>query len=269
MIIFFAAIVIILLILSQLIDYAKVKLMFHPSKIHQSAGSFPIPPLDIRINNDNETIHGWFFQQSTKYPTILISHGNAGNISDRRELINTLLQLKCNVFIYDYQGYGESTGSPSELNCYADGESAYNYLTETLYLPDDQIILLGESIGCGVASYLAQKKHNRKLILLSGFSSIKDMFESLLPIQLTFFKFLGIFLKEFPVNKYLSSYKGQTLILHSQVDEIVPYDHALTNSRVNPKSCKLINISGPHNAPFFSDFCLNEINSFINGGNPP
>lgn len=101
--------------------------------------------------------------------TILYSHGNAVDIGELLPFFRLLQQHGFAVFGYDYHGYGTSTGKPTEKNSYYDGEAAYNYLTETLQIPSQKIILYGQSVGAGVALELASKKPVGGLILESPF----------------------------------------------------------------------------------------------------
>jgi pimeloyl-ACP methyl ester carboxylesterase len=218
--------------------------------------------IDLMVKNETEDIHGWYFSQSPDYPTVLVSHGNAGNMSHREDLIQTLLDMKTNVCVYDYQGYGKSTGSPNEYHFYKDGEAILNYLLNDLKIPLSAIVMLGESIGSGVASYLAQKCQCSKLIILSGFSSIKDMFYHVLPQNLSFLGFIGFFVNEFPTSSFINKFKGHTLILHSKKDEIVPYDQAVKNAH-NNDNYQLLEIGGTHNQPIYTDHVLDQIQKFI------
>ena len=87
---------------------------------------------------------------------MLFSHGNAEDLG----LILSYFQeaamgLKCNVFAFDYTGYGLSTGVPSEEDVYADAEAAYLYLRDVLGIPWEQVILFGRSLGSAAATHIA------------------------------------------------------------------------------------------------------------------
>mmetsp|Transcript_3153 Transcript_3153/g.2882 ORF Transcript_3153/g.2882 Transcript_3153/m.2882 type:complete len:112 (+) Transcript_3153:137-472(+) len=89
--------------------------------------------------------------------TLIFSHGNSTDIGIMRNFIADLsVQLKVNVFIYEYSGYGKSTGKPSEKNIYADIKAAYDYLINVRGISWKYIVLYGQSIGtvpsCELAS---------------------------------------------------------------------------------------------------------------------
>uniref|UniRef100_M1CIU8 Protein bem46 n=1 Tax=Solanum tuberosum TaxID=4113 RepID=M1CIU8_SOLTU len=82
--------------------------------------------------------------------TVLYSHGNAADLGQMYDLFTELsLHLRVNLMGYDYSGYGQSTGKPSEQNTYADIEAAYKCLEETYGVKEEDIILYGQSVGSG------------------------------------------------------------------------------------------------------------------------
>ncbi|UJR22399.1 hypothetical protein I4U23_025460 [Adineta vaga] len=79
---------------------------------------------------------------------ILFSHGNAVDLGQMSSFFIVLgARLQCNIFSYDYSGYGASQGKASEKNMYADIEAAYNSMKQRFQIPVSQIILYGQSIG--------------------------------------------------------------------------------------------------------------------------
>src|SRR5579883_1905085 len=106
---------------------------------------------DIFFDSPNgEKLHGWYFQKPGAGKTVLLSHGIGGNLSSRVDLIHLFLEANTSVFIYDYEGYGRSSGKASLKNVINDGEAAYEYLTNGLRIPSSRIVLVGESLGTGV-----------------------------------------------------------------------------------------------------------------------
>ncbi len=264
-----AIIITILLISYSMINIIKSKLLYFPTQDHIW---FPNISTDLNQTGGHQNqnyvneiyvgrVHVWYFPYDTNAKTILISHGNGGNISNRKWLIKTLQEFKVNVCIYDYQGYGKSQGKPSETQFYQDGDAVYNHLVTELKIKPENLIMLGESIGGGVASYLAHKHDVPKLILLSSFTSIKNMYQHMLPSFLAFLKILCPLITEFPTNERLKTYQGQTLILHSQKDTLIPYEQALQNAE-NPR-CQLVEITGTHNNPQLGSLVIQQIQDFI------
>jgi fermentation-respiration switch protein FrsA (DUF1100 family) len=102
---------------------------------------------------------------------LLFSHGNAEDIGHNEDFFELANQAGFGVFAYDYRGYGLSDGKPGEKNTYQDITAAYNYLTGTLTIPPERIIILGRSVGSGPSVWLATQKPAAGLILESPFVS--------------------------------------------------------------------------------------------------
>jgi fermentation-respiration switch protein FrsA (DUF1100 family) len=113
---------------------------------------------------------------------LLYCHGNAGNLSFRAYAIPSWHEfLHVPVLIFDYPGYGKSAGKPSERNCYAAADAAYDWLTQTKGVPPDQIMIYGGSMGGGVAIDLASRRPHRALVLAKTFTSMPDVGQSIYP----------------------------------------------------------------------------------------
>jgi uncharacterized protein len=196
---------------------------------------------------DNETLHGWFVSTpSAAKGTILFFHGNAGNISHRMNYLSMFSGLDYNTFIFDYRGYGKSSGSPSESGTYQDASAAWRYLTEEKAIPPSDIVLFGESLGGAIAAWLATQHEPRALVLASTFTSVPDLAAQLypfLPVRL-----LARF--QYSTIDYLQSITCPVLVVHSPQDEIVPFSHgqALFQAASSPK--QFLTLQGGHNEGF-------------------
>jgi uncharacterized protein len=105
----------------------------------------------------------------------LFCHGNAGNMSHRLENVLKLLSNGYQVFIYDYRGYGKSTGNPSRKGIYSDRLAAYDYLVKNRNVSPDRILLFGRSLGAAGAMEIAIQRPVNRLILESAFTSTKGI----------------------------------------------------------------------------------------------
>ncbi|KAI3912773.1 hypothetical protein MKW98_005693 [Papaver atlanticum] len=106
-----------------------------------------------------------------KYPeatsTILYSHGNAVDLGQMfRHFVDLSLHLRINLLGYDYSGFGQSTGQPSESNTYEDIEAAYKCIKEQYGAKDEEIILYGQSVGSGPTVDLASQLPNIRAVVL-------------------------------------------------------------------------------------------------------
>jgi fermentation-respiration switch protein FrsA (DUF1100 family) len=130
-------------------------------------------PKDCLFTNKNgDTLHGWFYANPAAKKLVLIHHGNAGNISSRFQLPDFLHDCGAAVFMYDYRGYGKSTGTPTVATLIEDGYAATSYATDKLGFRPEQIIHYGESIGSGVACDVAAQQKCAGLVFHSGLSSL-------------------------------------------------------------------------------------------------
>jgi len=160
-----------------IVRYIERRSIYFPMReITANPQSVGLPYEEIYFEtSDNKRLNGWFIAHDKSKSTLILCHGNAGNISHRLEKISIFYNLGFNVFIFDYRGYGKSQGAPSELGLYKDAEAAYDYLTKERRVSRDRIILYGESIGGSVAIDLARNKDVGALITEETFTSIKDM----------------------------------------------------------------------------------------------
>ncbi|MFH1845994.1 MAG: alpha/beta hydrolase [Candidatus Omnitrophota bacterium] len=201
---------------------------------------------DVYFNTgDNIKLNGWFVKNDNAEYTLLLFHGNAGNISHRIDKLAVLNDLDVNVFIFDFRGYGKSKGKPSEQGLYKDGQAAYDYLIKEKNIQPEKIILYGASLGAGGAIDLAKKVKVKALITESAFTSVKDMARIAYPIMPPF-----VFSSKFNAISKSKDITYPKLLIHSIDDEIVPFRLAekLFNAASDPK--KLLKLHGGHNTMF-------------------
>jgi len=190
------------------------KLIYFPTR----GGVGPSPGQDVDLTAaDGIKIHGWYYPHPQAKATILHLHGNAGNLEDRRDLVRDLQALGVNVLAIDYRGYGRSEGEPGERGLYADSRAAYDWLlTKTTA---DRIIVHGESLGGGPACELASTVPCGGLILQSTFTRAPDMASRVLPF------FPGFLVRtKFDNLAKVPKIACRKLFLHSQADEIIPFE---------------------------------------------
>ncbi len=217
---------------------------------------------DVRIpTSDDEMLHGWFIPAADAHFTVLIFHGNAGNISHRLDTIQIWHRLGVNTFIIDYRGYGQSTGSASERGTYRDARAAWKYLIGERGISTDRIVLFGRSLGGAVAAQLATEVAPAGLVLESSFTSIPDIGADVypwLPVRL-----LSRF--QYNARERVSQVQCPVLIVHSRQDDIIPFKHgqALFDAAHEPKHMLILH--GGHNEGFMLSAILyrNGLEDFL------
>ena len=197
------------------------KLVYHPvSTLSATLEYLSLEYEEVVIElSREESLHGWFIPARSSRGTLLFCHGNAGNISHRLESIETFHRLLLDVFIFDYRGFGQSSGKPSEKHTYEDARAAWDYLTRERGVPPEEIIIFGRSLGGSIAANLASQVRPAALIVESSFISIPE-------VAIEHFAFAPVRLittLRYDTRKSLKKIKCPVLIVHSQDDEIIPY----------------------------------------------
>lgn len=181
-------------------------------------------------------LHGWYLEPKRtpdREPDyyILYFHGNGGNLTYYvDELKGMVKYLNAAVFSIDYSGYGQSEGEPSEYQLYRDGYAAMKKFRELSGRQPGEIVVVGMSLGGGIASQIALKMQQdgtpvKALILECTFSSIPRMATELLPLLPANW----LLTTRFDTNTRLREYNGPLLISHGDADRVVSYRHAILN----------------------------------------
>ena len=228
--------------------FAQESLIFQPSATLRGS------PADVGLEYEPLSLHaadgtplaGWRVHAPGQKPRcwVLYCHGNGGNISDRLDRLHVFTDLGVGVVIFDYRGFGQSQGRiRRESDLFDDGEAFYDDLVGHT----DQIVLYGESMGGGVAAYLAERHSSggpcRGLILQSTFTSLGERAADsypFVPIRLLCRYRLEVRLR-------LLKLTMPKLIMHSPTDEVIAYRHgqSLFAEAAEPK--QWVQLAGGHN----------------------
>jgi fermentation-respiration switch protein FrsA (DUF1100 family) len=195
---------------------------------------------------DDIKLNGWYIPALNAKFTILFFHGNGGNIMHRLDNIQLFYNLGLNCFIFDYRGYGKSTGKPTEQGTYLDATAAYEWLTKERKVKPQDIIFFGRSLGGSIAAELARKADVGSMVLESAFTSYVAMgkkFHWYMPVK-WFARY------QYNTLEYIREVKCPVMIIHSPDDEIIPFEFGrqLYIAANEPK--KFVEISGGHNDGF-------------------
>lgn len=212
---------------------------------------------DVQLGaQDGTRLHGWYCspyvgRAGSLAPVetdrvLIFLHGNGGNITDRREIVESLVQLPLNVLIIDYRGYGKSEGAPSEEGLYMDARAAWDYLTQQRGVRANRIVVYGESLGGAVAVDLASKVMPCGLVVQSSFTSIADMAAEVMPFVPRFI----IRTKMDSIGK-IKRVACPKLFIHSPADDVVPYKLGRKLFDAAPEPKRFYEIKGaPHNLAY-------------------
>ncbi len=203
-------------------------LMYVPNFPNRAA---PPAPADVGLEmevvyattQDGLSLLAWFAPPSTAMPVVVVFHGNAGNLSYRAFIADVFIKKGYGVYLAEYRGYGGNGGTPTETGFYADGRAAIKWIREKGY-KDSETIIYGESIGTGVAVQMATEFKPRLLILQSAYSSFAEVAKTrfwFLPVDLMLFD-------RFDSDKKIGQVSAPVLIIHGEVDNIIPIGLAKT-----------------------------------------
>ena len=176
---------VLLAVVGALLLLFEKRLIYFPMSAHEATPAglgLAHQELSLRAE-DGVRLHGWFLPVKDSRGSVLVCHGNAGNISHRldRALLMQSRGSRLDVLLFDYRGYGQSEGSPDEPGTYRDARAAYRWLREHGHRAE-RIVIFGESLGSAVALELALGAPARALVLESPFTSIPDMARRRLPV---------------------------------------------------------------------------------------
>lgn len=213
------------------------------------------------ITEDGLQLDAWYVPAANERGIILFCHGNAGTIANRISTLDILNELGFSSLIFDYRGYGRSQGEPTEEGTYRDAEAAWQFLREKGYR-EDEILIMGRSLGAAVAAELAQRHQPKAVVLESAFTSVPDLAAELYP----FFPVRWLSRFRYETISYLQSITAPVLIVHSRDDEIISFNHGqrLFDAANSPK--QFLELKGGHNDAIYVsgiEYYRNGLNDFF------
>lgn len=169
---------------------------------------------------------------------VIYFHGNRGNIRRCIRQIESFAPAGYELYMPDYRGYGKSKGVISnEEDFLSDAQYVYDYVK--LRHPEDQITIVGYSLGTGPSTYLAASNQPRELILVAPFISfidLKNRWTHLIPNFLLKYKLKN--------DIHLRASQCPVTILHGTEDEVIPYDSSEALESLDPDRIDLITLRG-------------------------
>lgn len=195
------------------------RLLYHPGRLRPRLAD--VAALGVRevklTTGDGLTLVSWYLAPPPGRPVIAYFHGNGGNIGYRTERLRRLAEAGLGVLLAEYRGYGGNPGVPNERGLFADGEAALEFLRRE-GIPSDRAVLWGESLGSGVAVYLAARGQIAAVILEAPFTSVSaaaQLHYPLVPAAL-------MVRDRFDSRSRIGRIKAPLLILHGERDRVVP-----------------------------------------------
>ncbi|MDH4247650.1 MAG: lysophospholipase [Deltaproteobacteria bacterium] len=232
--------------LALLIRALEPRLLFHPDPAETpTPAQAGLPYEEVRLPTpDGEVLRGWWIPRpEPEAPLLLFFHGNAGSRAHRVPNLELLWRAGISVFIFDYRGYGGSSGHPNETGVITDGLAAHDWLTARL--PGRPVVLFGRSLGGAIAAQVALRRPVSGLILESTFTSVSAMARTVSPLP-GLHRLLRTRLDTLAAVRSLTL---PLLVIHGKADELVPYamGEALFSASASPLKTLHSVPGGTHN----------------------
>jgi uncharacterized protein len=207
---------------------------------------------------DGKLINGLLFRADSTKGLIFYLHGNAGSLKGWGNVAGTYTELNYDIFILDYRGYGKSEGKiTSQKQLYDDNQMVYNKLKEEYNEQD--IIVLGYSIGSGMAANLASVNNPKRLILQAPYYSLTDLAGQMFPFLPSF-----TLRYKFATNMYLKNCNMPVTIFHGNQDAVIPYESSLRLKEEFKSTIHLITLDGMgHNGMSKNEDYKNELKTIL------
>ncbi len=231
-------------VICLLLYFGQARLIFFPSPgVGITPREYSVAYQDVSIPVDGGELHGWWLPADSRR-ALLYMHGNGGNIAYNLEQAIRFQRMGFSVLIFDYRGYGRSSGPfPSEKRVYQDAEAAWDHLTSDLHVPPGAVYLYGHSLGGAVAIEMAVRHPEAAGLIAEGtFTSAADLARRdpvfrLFPVRL-------ILRERFESIEKVPRLRLPVLYLHGTVDRLVPSSESEHLLAASPEPKRLVFIPG-------------------------
>ncbi|MGM0380637.1 MAG: alpha/beta hydrolase [bacterium] len=224
--------------------------IYHPERF--SSDWFGTLPAGLEAvsfeTEDGIELTGVFKEVDPEAPTVILAHGNSGDLRGRLVWFDLVVPAGWNGFIFDYRGYGTSEGKPSEAGLYTDMAAAIDFASERA--AEDKIYLHGRSLGVPVAANGASKRPVKGIVLESGLPSAADAATTILPLP----GVGGLLSVDFATLEYLKEATKNygplpKIIIHGTEDKILPFwlGEKLYKKSPPPKTTWVVEEAGHNN----------------------
>lgn len=214
--------------------------------------------IPVKANGKEEKLHALLFIKPCAKQIVVVHHGQAGNVSHNLAFAHLMLMLGRSVLLYDYEGYGKSTGKATVDGICFDGETVNQWLVNQKGYRANQIINMGISLGTGVASAVASKHNCGGVILLSPYASLHALARKHM-VWLNMYNDWLIDYPEMGSKTLLAQSHPPVLMMHGTADDTIPVEQAdeIAQSAVPP--LKYVRIPNAGHIGFFGDRSMKTV----------
>jgi pimeloyl-ACP methyl ester carboxylesterase len=238
------------------------RLVYFPTRAEELWNPPPVAAIqDVNYTSPGGTeIHAWWLPATPDAPVLVLFPGNAGNLSGRGETIVRMRErLGTSVLIFDYPGYGKSSGKPNEAACYDAAEGALQWLRDEKEIASERVILYGESLGGGVATEMATRHPCRALVLVKTFTSLPAAAKRHYP----WLPCHWLMSNRFDNLSKLADVRCPVFVVGATADRVIPYEQAeALNKAANEPKHLFRDAGSDHNDPL-PDEVWDELRAFL------
>ena len=223
------------------IYFFQERLIFFPDKLplnHEYTFEHKFEEINYHVD-EQVIVNALHFKAENSKGIVFYSHGNAGCIDQWGSIADIFLLNNYDLLIYDYRGYGKSSGFISELNFYDDAIFIYKQLLNDY--KENEIVVYGRSIGTGVAAKVASEFNPKQLVLESPYYNLPDLAKKIFP-------FIPSFLMryKFPNDQMIKLVRCPVTILHGTFDEVIYFGASQKLEKLLKEKDTFIPIVGGH-----------------------
>ncbi|WP_164929219.1 alpha/beta hydrolase [Gloeobacter violaceus] len=227
------------------------RFIFFPEReVTETPATYGLGYEDVYLPLEKDQLHGWWIPAARPdAPVVLYLHGNGINVGANAEHAHRLqYRLGFTVFLFDYRGYGKSSGPfPSENRVYADAERAWQYLVGERKIDPRRILLYGHSLGGAVAVEMAVRHPEvAGAVVESSFTSILEMTAA--QRWTRFFPVEWLLHQRFDSIAKMSRLQVPVLFIHGRRDRVISHTMSERNYAAAPQPKRLLLVAGGDHA---------------------
>ncbi len=225
---------------------------FHPEKLPRNFRFFYRDDFEevLLPCKDGNRIDLLVFKHEKPKGVVLYFKGNTKSIKGWSKFRADFMEMGYDFVIFDYPGFGKSTGRHNQNEIFAGSQEVYDYVKERY--GEEKIIIYGRSLGSGFAAYVAHKNNPRQLILDSPYTSMESLaryYTVIIPVH-------WILRIKVPVDEYLSKTRCPVYLIHGTKDRVIPYRFSQKLQKIDPERIHLHSVPGGrhNNLPRFDEY---------------
>jgi uncharacterized protein len=241
--------------------YFSQRILLYPGASASVGPAHPSWGENISIRTpDGETLHGLYSKGRSRKPSILFFLGNADRVSNYAFLAQALAARGIGLLAICYRGYPGSTGSPSEDGLLIDGIAAFDWLSKH---SDGGIVVLGQSLGSGVAVNTAGQRPALGVILVSAYLSVLSLAQThypLLPVAL-------LIKDRFRSDLRIAKVRQPKLFIHGRRDVVIPLTSGEALYRIAPEPKQMLIYDNSGHNDIWDDRMVGDMIHYLEGPN--